>query len=131
MAEWPTFGGMFPPSFYQHLQQVNHTGMRAGTQRQHFTPIWVVQVGGRVFARSWTKSETGWYATLLQTGTGHLQYGDHIIAITARRLPPDDALHAAINEAYLTRYNSPENIPYAQGIAQADYAHYTLELEPA
>jgi hypothetical protein len=119
---------MFPTSFFEHLAHHTLTGIKAGPHRDRFTPIWIVRVGDRVFARSWNKSENGWMGSLLQTGTGQLQYGDTTLAFKAQRLAPDDAIHAAIDAAYLARYTQPANIPYAQGITQPDYAHYTMEL---
>lgn len=119
---------MFPDNFFNHLAQHTRTGIRTGAHRQQFTPIWIVQVDGRVFARSWTQSATGWFATLLATGLGELQFGDHILAITARQLSANNALQADIDKAYLARYTAPENIPYAIGITQPNFAHFTIEL---
>lgn len=119
---------MFPESFYQHLANHTLTRIKAGPQRERFTPIWVVRVGQRVFARSWNKSESGWFGSLQQTGVGQLQYGDTILSIRARQLPADDAVHAEIDAAYLSRYTQPENVPYAQGISQPEYAQYTMEF---
>jgi hypothetical protein len=119
---------MFPDNFFHHLANHTLTGIKAGPDRDRFTPIWVVQVGQRVFARSWNKSESGWFGNLLQNGTGHLQFGNHTIAIRAKRLLPNDTIHSAIDAAYLARYTLPESIPYAQGISQPEYAHFTIEF---
>ena len=88
----------------------------------------MVQVDGRIFARSWGKSERSWFTTLLkEPATGQIKFGDRIINITG--VPcKDTALNRLIDKAYLERYTTPENIPYAQGISQPEYADYGVGM---
>ncbi|HMR43303.1 MAG TPA: DUF2255 family protein [Saprospiraceae bacterium] len=117
----------FPPDFYEHLKQNTLTGIKAGSRRDSFLDIWMVNVEGRIFARSWGKSEKSWFTALLQEKTGQIKYGDRIINIEG--IPcKDAALNAKIDQAYLARYTSSENLPYAIGITQPEYAGYTMEF---
>jgi hypothetical protein len=119
----------FPTSFYDHLIQNTLTGIKAGSERSTFLDIWMVQVEGRVFARSWGKSTKSWFTTFLEQPEGEIKYGETILPISA--LPcTDEAMNLKINQAYLARYQTPENLPYAQGISQPEYAAYTMEFIP-
>jgi hypothetical protein len=118
----------FPAEFYEYLKHNSLTGIKAGKDRNSFLDIWMVQVDGRIFARSWGKSERSWFTTLLQEpATGQIKFGDRIINVSG--VPcKDAALNKLIDKAYLERYTTPENIPYAQGISQPEYADYTMEF---
>jgi Uncharacterized protein conserved in bacteria (DUF2255). len=118
----------FPADFYEHLRTNSLTGIKAGKDRTSFLDIWMVNVDGRIFARSWGKSERSWFTTLLEEPTtGQIKYGDRIIDVSG--VPcKDPALNKLIDNAYLERNTTPENIPYAQGISQPEYADYTMEF---
>jgi hypothetical protein len=118
----------FPASFYQHLRNHNLTGIKGGHDRSTFLEIWMVEVNGRVFARSWNKSTRSWFTAFQETGEGEIKYGDEIIRVKGRQLKDDPQMTALINQAYLDRYTEPENIPYAEGITQPEYADYTMEF---
>ena len=117
----------FPEAFYQHLKENTLTGIKAGQDRTNFLNIWMVNVNGRIFARSWGKSERSWFTTLLQGEPGQIKFGDTIIDITGQPCK-DPIVNQKIDEAYRERYNTPENIPYAIGITQPEYADFTMEL---
>ncbi len=117
----------FPQDFYQHLKAHTLTGIKAGKERTTFLNIWMVQVDGRVFARSWGKSNRSWFTTLLDKQHGQIKYGDTVIDITG--IPcKDPLLNTRIDQAYLDRYTTPENMPYAVGITQPEYAEFTMEF---
>jgi hypothetical protein len=117
----------FPTDFHQHLEDHTLTGIKAGKDRTTFLNIWMVNVEGRVFARSWGKSNRSWFTTLLDEKTGQIKYGDKVLNIRAK--PCKDALmNTKIDHAYRTRYTTPENLPYAIGITQPEYADYTMEF---
>jgi hypothetical protein len=118
----------FPTEFYEHLNRNSLTGIKAGKDRTTFLDIWMVNVDGRIFARSWGKSERSWFTALLnEPDAGQINFGDRIIDITGVACK-DPALNKQIDRAYLERYTTPENIPYAQGISQPEYADYTMEF---
>ncbi|MEM7659861.1 MAG: DUF2255 family protein, partial [Bacteroidota bacterium] len=60
------------------------SGIKAGTERPTFLEIWMVQVGDRVFARSWTRKENGWFGQLLEKGRGEVQFGEEIYPIRGK-----------------------------------------------
>lgn len=117
----------FPPGFYQYLEDNTLTGIKAGKDRTTFLNIWMVNVDGRIFARSWGKSTRSWFTTLLAEKTGQIKYGEHLLNITAVQCN-DPLLNAKIDQAYRLRYTTPENLPYAIGITQPEYADYTMEF---
>ncbi|MBB6610009.1 DUF2255 family protein [Pontibacter sp. Tf4] len=120
----------FPEDFYQHLARHTLTGIKAGKDRTTFLNIWMVNVDGRIFARSWGKSNRSWFTTLLDEKNGQIKYGDKVLNITG--VPCKDALlNEKIDQAYRTRYTTPENLPYSIGITQPDYADYTMEFRVA
>ncbi len=120
----------FPEDFYTHLDSVNYTEIKGGTLRTTFLEIWVVHVDDRVFARSWNKSKKSWFTAFLDEGKGQLKYGDKILNVLGVKVSPSDRIHTKINEAYLKRYNTKENLFYAEGITQKEYKNYTLEFFP-
>lgn len=120
----------FPADFYKHLQQHTLTGIRAGRKHHAFLDIWMVEVEGRIFARSWGKSQRSWFTTLLTEGTGEIMYGEQQLYIRGIK-QEDPEMNRLISKAYLARYQAPESIPYAEGIAREDYFDYTMELVPA
>lgn len=118
----------FPTEFYDYLQAHNLTGIKGGHERPTFLEIWMVEVDGRVFARSWSKSARSWFTTFQETEEGEIKYGDRVVRVRGRQLKNDPAMTERINQAYLKRYTQPENLPYAQGITKPEYAAYTMEF---
>lgn len=117
----------FPKDFYQYLEENTLTGIKAGKDRTTFLNIWMVNVEGRIFARSWGKSSRSWFTTLLDEKKGQIKYGEKVINIKAVQCK-DPLLNAKINKAYRMRYTTPENLPFAIGITQPDYANFTMEF---
>lgn len=118
----------FPKDLYQYLRANTLTGIRGGPDREKFLDIWMVEVDGRIFARSWGKSARSWFTAIRDTGSGQIKYGDQVIEITGQVVPADSPLTEKINQAYLEKYTQPENVPYAKGISQPEYAEYTMEF---
>jgi hypothetical protein len=90
-------------------------------------PVWVVAVGGHLYARSW-KGETGrWYRRARRYGTGAVatSTGEHPV----RFVPIADAdLDAAIDRVYLTKYAGTQ---YARAMIEPPATGTTLRLDPA
>lgn len=118
----------FPSSFYPYLQANTLIGVKGGSTRKSFLDIWMVAVGERVFARSWNKSERSWFTAFRETGIGEIRYGERILQVKGTVLAASDDLHPLISAAYLQKYTQAENLPYAQGITQPEYVHYTMEF---
>lgn len=118
----------FPIKFFTHLQEHNYVEIKGGTTRVTFLEIWMVAVEGRVFARSWNKSERSWFTAFMETGLGQLKYGEVIIDVAGKKVPPKTRIQKQINEAYRKRYTEKENVYYVNGITQVDYEEYTMEF---
>ena len=118
----------FPESLYRYLSNNTLIGIKGGTERSAFLDIWMVEVNGRVFARSWNKSPNSWFTAFIKSQKGQLKYGDVIIEVEGQKLDANDQTNKLIDSAYLEKYNQKENLKYAKGISQPEYADYTLEL---
>ena len=111
-----------------YINSHNLTGIKAGKNREKFLNIWMVTVGNRIFARSWGFAERSWYNTFLTDPMGEIQCGDEVFNIKAE-IPHDlKELNSFIDQAYLTKYDSGDNSPYAQGIIQKEHAEKTMEI---
>ena len=66
------------------------------------TTIWVVRVGDDLYVRSWRGRGSGWFRSVLRRPQGRIRAGGltHDVAFAE----PDDADHAAIDQAYRTKY---------------------------
>lgn len=120
----------FPEELYRFLKAHTRVEVRVGADRETFTDIWVVAVDGHIFARSWNRSMNGWFGALVEGKRGTLRFGDRTLAIRGTHLPAASDLMPAIDQAYLKRFTQPENIPYAEGIAQPAFYPYTVEIVP-
>lgn len=126
----PEHTPLFPAEFLESVNTHSLTGVRAGGPERDFLEIWVVQVEGRLFARSWGLARRSWYTACLEGVEGELQSGGRCIAV--RGIVPEDLdrMTAAISAEYLRRYNQGDNAVYAQGIAGPEHVARTLEFVP-
>lgn len=118
----------FPDSFYSALQEDTLLKVKGGAQRERFLEIWMVAVGDRVFARSWSKSKRSWFTAFLEEGIGAVAYRNKEIQVKGEKVAPNDPIQADINKAYLLKYTQEQNKYYAEGITQDEYLDYTLEF---
>jgi len=119
---------MFPADFYTYLSNHTLVEIKGGTTRETFLPIWMVTVDDRVFARSWNKSAKSWFTEFLNTGTGEIKTGDRVLRVSGKKVSADDPINPKISEAYLRKYDQPQNLKYSQGISQPEYFDYTMEF---
>jgi hypothetical protein len=105
-------------------------GIRAGARSDHrFIGIWAVVVEGRVFARSWTLKERGWYRTFLDDPLGTMRVGERAVRIRAVRLR-SARLHRAIEQAYAAKYATPASRKYVRGFRTQRRREATMEFVP-
>lgn len=105
-------------------------GIRAGTRSKHdFTGIWAVVVEGRVFARSWTLKQGGWYRTLLEDPTGAIQVGESELRIRAAKVRSERIL-SAVERAYAQKYSTPGSLKYVRGFRTPRRRAATVEFRP-
>lgn len=119
---------MFNNEFYEYLNNNTLMGIKCGTDRARFTDIWMVNVGNRVFARSWNKSTKSWFTEFINTKKGQIKFGNETVNVIGIKLDKYDPIQFKIDQAYLNKYDQPYNIEYAKGISQPEYSDYTMEF---
>ena len=118
----------FPNDLYEFLRNNTIVEVKGGKDRKTFLRIWMVEVNSRLFARSWNKSPKSWFTEFIKTGVGQIKYGANVIEVTGVKLAKDDKTNSLIDEAYLNKYTQKENLEYAKGITQPEYADFTMEF---
>ncbi|ALI99036.1 DUF2255 family protein [Rufibacter tibetensis] len=116
-----------PQDFIKYLGTQTLAGIKGGKDRDTFLDIWMVEVAGRVFARSWGKSNRSWFTAFLEQGVGELKYDDNVIAVTGKPLK-DSQMNLLIDKAYQEKYTQEHNLIYVKGITQPEYHEYTMEF---
>ena len=106
-------------------------GVRAGARSDHrFIGIWVVVVNGRVFARSWTLKQGGWYRTFLDDPRGTIEVGARGVRIRAVPVR-SKRLWKAVEEAYAEKYSTPGARKFVRGFRTSRRRAATMEFVPA
>jgi hypothetical protein len=105
-------------------------GIRAGARSDHrFIGIWAVVVGGRVYARSWTRKPGGWYRTLLEDPLGTIQIGGRKVRIRAVRAR-GSRICKAVEHAYARKYPTPGSAKFVRGFRTLRRRETTMEFVP-
>ncbi|MGH7461147.1 MAG: nitroreductase/quinone reductase family protein [Longimicrobiales bacterium] len=124
MSSEPRFSG----ALLQALQEAKILGVRAGREHR-YTAVWVVVIEGRVFVRSWSDKQTGWYRAFLAEPLGSMQVGQREIAMRAKNTR-SQRLREAVSLAYGEKYNTKASQTWVQGFAEPERMSTTLELVP-
>jgi len=120
----------FPPALVRALDAAKILGVRAGERSTHrFTGVWVVVVGGRAFARSWTVKPDGWYAAFREDPLGTIQVGERRVRVRARPVSGERILDA-IEQAYAGKYSTPASAKWVRGFRGKTRRAATLEFVP-
>ncbi len=105
-------------------------GVRAGARSGHrFIGIWAVVVNGRVFARSWTLKDGGWYRTFLDDPLGAIEIGGRKVRIRAVRTR-STRIRDAVERAYAQKYATPGSRKFVRGFKSARRRETTIEFVP-
>jgi len=104
-------------------------GIRAGTGPHRFIGIWAVVVERRVFVRSWSLKPRSWYRTFLEEPRGTINVDGREIPVRAVQTR-SERLKKAVDQAYLSKYNTPGSIKYARDLGRAKSRATTTELVP-
>lgn len=119
-----------PPSIVAAADRSPIIGVRAGARSRHrFTGVWVVVVGGRVFARSWTRKDDGWFSTFLTDPSGAIQVGKRTVRVRAVRRS-GARLWDAVERAYAAKYHTPASMKYVRGFRTRRRRETTVEFVP-
>jgi hypothetical protein len=91
------------------------------------TTIWVVRVGHDLYVRSHRGRGGGWFRSVLRRPEGRIQAGGLTREVAFQE--PDDADHAAIDQAYRTKY-ARYGSSYVEPMVSPDVTAATLRLLP-
>lgn len=91
------------------------------------TPIWVVEVGGALYVRSWKGENGRWYKRAKRYGAGAVATADGTYPVHFTPIA-DPAVETAIDEQFRVKYTDS---PYAQAMIDPPAAGTTLRLDPA
>jgi hypothetical protein len=118
----------FPARLLELLRTSGGLAIRAG-RRHRFIGIWHVVVNDRLYVRSWSVSNSGWYRAFLKEPRGTIRVKKLRAAVVARRAR-SGALRDLVDRAYLGKYKTPGARKYAKDLCSAKSRATTLELVP-
>jgi hypothetical protein len=119
-----------PPSVVAAIDRAKIIGVRAGARTDHrFIGIWAVVVGGRVYARSWTRTRGGWYRTFLEDPVGALEVEKRHVRVRAVRRG-GARLWTEVERAYAAKYPTPGSQKYVRGFRTTARRATTVEFVP-
>lgn len=108
------------------LEKAKILGVRAGADHR-YTGVWVVVVEGRVFARSWNDTPTGWFRAFRDEPRGSIQVAERQIEVRARQTR-SERLRLAVSRAYAAKYDTKASQKWVRGFAEPARERTTLEL---
>jgi hypothetical protein len=119
----------WPKTTLDALDAAKILGVRSGDDHR-FTGVWVVVVGGRVFARSWSDKATGWYRAFVDEPDGAIQLpGGRARRVRAKRVRGERLLDS-IDDAYAAKYDTPASLKWVRGFREGHRRATTLEFVP-
>jgi len=121
----------FSKTFLKCINETEVTSVRVGKGRKKFTGIWMIEVEGRVFSRSYFGAERSWYTALLNGDNGEIKCGDEIIAVKGKKPADIKTINKAINKAYEKKYLvKAHNKRWVDGFAEPVRVARTMEFIP-
>ena len=121
----------FEKAFLKCIKDTQITSVRAGKDRTKFTGIWMVEVDGRIFGRSYYGAERSWYTAFLDGNEGDIKCGKVIIRVNGVKPADFTIVTKAINKAYEEKYSVKEhNKKWVNGLIQPEKVARTMEFIP-
>jgi hypothetical protein len=119
----------FSKAFLKCIRETEITSVRAGKDRTKFTGIWMVEVEGRIFARSYYLAERSWYTAFLDGSPGSIKCGGAIINVSGEEPADAGSITEAINKAYEKKYSvKNHNKKWVDGLIQPERIARTMEF---
>jgi hypothetical protein len=109
----PAWAPSHAPDWLATVRSARRVAIRAGSAAHRFTSLWAVVVGDRVFVRSWSVKPRSWYRTLLVEPHGVLQLKEREVGFRSVHTR-SDIVKAAVDQAYVLKYDHPGDIPYVK-----------------
>jgi len=118
----------FKADIVEALLKAKILGVRAGAEHR-YTGVWVVVVGDRVFARSWSDKPAGWFRAFKKEPAGKLQVGEREIAVRAKVVRGARVLDA-VTAAFAEKYDTKGSQKWVEGFAEPERVVNTIEFVP-
>ena len=91
----------------------------------------MVEVKGRVFARSYNLSERSWYTTFLNGDEGEIKCGKEIVPVRGVKPADFGTITESINKAYEKKYLvKAYNKKWVDGLIEPGRAERTMQFIP-
>ena len=120
----------FPRTVVAAIDAAKIIGVRAGARSAHrFVGVWPIVIKGRIYARSWTLKDGGWYRTFLDDPLGAIQIGTRTIRVRAVPVR-SERTRDAIERAYAEKYPTPGSRMYVRGFRTKRRREATMEFVP-
>ena len=121
----------FSKQFLKCINETQITSLRAGKDRSKFTGIWMVEVDGRIFGRSYNLSERSWYTAFSNADEGDIKCGKEIIPVKGLKPADINAITETINKAYEKKYLvKAYNKKWVDGLCEPERVARTMEFIP-
>ena len=108
------------------LRELAILGVRSGTKHR-YTAVWVVVLGRRVFARSWSDKPTGWYRAFRDHPQGSISLAKKSIPVRAAQTR-SDRIRRAVSDAYAAKYDTKGSEKWVKGFAERQREATTVEF---
>ena len=118
----------FAAKVVEALRKAKIIGVRSGTEHR-FTAVWVVVVGNRVFARSWSDKPTGWFRAFKKEPNGTVQVEKIEISVQAKQVR-GARVRNSVTEAFAEKYNTKGSLKWVEGFAEPERTVNTIEFVP-
>ena len=121
----------FSKTFLKCLRETEINSVCVGKDRTKFTGIWMVEVEGRIFARSYYGAERSWYTAFLDGNHGTIKCKEVIINVRGEKPIDADIITEAINKAYEEKYAvKNHNKKWVNGLIEPERVARTMEFIP-
>jgi len=118
----------FSPKIVETFRKAKIIGVRSGTEHR-YTGVWVVVVGNRVFARSWSDKPTGWFRAFKKEPKGTVQLEKLEIPVQAKQVR-SARVRDSVTEAFAEKYNTKGSLKWVEGFREPERVVTTVEFVP-